>query len=246
VEPLTPELALVDPELARRARDRLPAPGETLPSPGRTSSPDKDVRETSGRESWVSDFDDSRRPEKRLSASGLAAEGRPGRESVKEKHDLHAPSGSRRRRRVFLGALGVVLTAIAVYALAPDSTVREKASNRGSKSAATRIDRHVKPPESTEPTARAARAVSPRVFIWPVVSDATFYRFEFFREGLEVFEALSSRARLELPTHWVYRGRTYQPVAGKTYIWKVSPAFGARSRLRYGDPIVRSTWVAPR
>jgi hypothetical protein len=273
VEPLTPELALVDPDLARRARDRLPTPGETLPSPERASSPDKDVMETSGRESWVSDFDDSRRPEKPLSASGLAAEGRPGRESVTEKHDLHAPSGSRRRGRVFLGALGVVLAAIAVYALAPDSTVREKASNRGSKSTVTRIDRLVKPPESREPTAGAAggsaptvprhsgvsgatvhtrsgskrpRAVSPRVFFWPVVSDATVYRFEFFQEGLEVFKALSSRARLELPAHWVYRGRTYQPVAGKTYIWKVSPGFGPRSRLRYGDPIVRSTWVAPR
>jgi hypothetical protein len=163
----------------------------------------------------------------------------------------------------------VILAAIAVYALAADLTGRDEPPNRGSKSSATRSDRHVKPQESTEPTARAAggraatvprhsgatartrahakpRAVSPRVLIWPVVSGATFYRVELFRQGLEVFEALSSKARLEVPTHWVYRGRTYQSLAGKTYIWKVFPAFGPRSRLRYGDPIVRgTTWVAP-
>ena len=261
MEPLSPELALVDPELARLARDRLPSPGETPPSP---------VAETSGRESPV--FDDSRRPEKRPSASsGLAAEGRSGRESANEKHDLPAPSRSRGRGRVLVGALGVVVAAIAVYALAPDSTIREEASNRPPKSAATRTDRHVRPQESTKTTragagartvprhsgvlgatvdtkasSKRARPFSPRVLSWPVVSGATFYRVELFRQGLEIFKTLSSSARLELPTHWVYRARTYQPIAGKTYIWKVSPAFGPRSRLRYGDPIVRSTWVAPR
>jgi hypothetical protein len=89
------------------------------------------------------------------------------------------------------------------------------------------------------------RPFTTRVFIWPSVSDATFYKVEFFRRGREVFKALSSRARLELPTRWVYRGRTYQLVAG-SYTWKVSPAFGPRSRLRYGNPIIRSTWVAQR
>jgi hypothetical protein len=244
VEPLTPELALVDPELARLARDRLPTPGETPSSPERASP---------------------------LSASsGLAAQGRPGRESADENHDLRAPSRSRGRGRVFVGALAVILAAVAVYALAPDSTIRDEASNRVPKSAATRTDRHVRPQESSKATRAGAgaptvprhsgvlgatvhtkasstrpRPFSPRVLSWPVVSGATFYRVELFRQGLEIFKALSSSARLELPTHWVYRARTYQPVAGKTYIWKVSPAFGPRSRLRYGDPIVRSSWVAP-
>jgi hypothetical protein len=237
VDPLTPELALVDPELARLARDRLPPPGETPSSPGRPSSPHKDVEET----------------------------------SAKKKREVHAPS-ARRRGRVFLGALGVALAAIAVYALAPDSTVREEAANRAPKNAASRINRHGKPRESTRPTARAAGANAPTVprhsgvlgttaqtrakserprpfstpvFIWPAVSDASFYKVEFFRRGREVFKALSSRARLELPTRWVYRGHRYQLLAG-IYTWKVSPAFGSRSRLRYGNPIVRSTWVAQR
>jgi hypothetical protein len=273
VEPLTPELALVDPELARLARDRLPPPGETPSLPGRASSPDKDVGEARARDSWVSGVDDARRPENSLNmSSSFAAEARSGLDSANEERELRAPSGPRRRGRVFLGALGVALAAIAVYALAPDSTVREEASNRAPKSAASRIDRHGKPRESTKPTARTAGASAPtvlrhsavlgataqtrassksprpsstRVFIWPAVSDATFYKVEFFRRGLEVFKALSSRARLELPTRWVYRGRTYKLVAG-TYTWKVSPAFGPRSRLRYGNPIIRSTWVPQR
>jgi hypothetical protein len=274
VEPLTPELALVDPELARLARDRLPPPGKTSSSPGRASSPDQDVGETGARESCVSGVDDGRRLENSVNASSSsAAEARSGFEPANEKDELRAPGGSSRRGRVFLGALGVALAAIAVYALAPDSTVREEASNRAPKSAASRPDRHGKPQESTKPTARAAGAAAPtvprhsgvlgatvqtkagskrprpfstRVFIWPAVPSATFYRVEFFRRGREVFKALSSTTRLELPGRWVYRGRTYEALAGGTYIWKVSPAFGPRSRLRYGDPIVRSTWVAPR
>jgi hypothetical protein len=273
VEPLTPELALVDPELARLARDRLPPSGEAPSSPGRASSSHKDVGETRARDSRVSGVEDARRPENSLRASSsFAAEARSGLDSAKEKRELRAPSRPRRRGRVLLGALGVALGAIAVYALAPDSTVREEAANRAPKNAASRIDHHGKPRESTRPTARAAGASAPtvprhsdvlgataqtrakserprpfatRVFIWPAVSDATFYKVEFFRRGREVFKALSSRARLELPTRWVYRGRTYQLVAG-SYTWKVSPAFGPRSRLRYGNPIIRSTWVAQR
>jgi hypothetical protein len=273
VEPLTPELVLVDPELARLARDRLPAHGETPSSPGRASSPDQDVGETRARDSSVSGVDDARRPENALNAfSSFGAEARPGLASANEERELRAPSGPRRRGRVFLGALGVALAAIAIYALAPDSTVREEASNRAPKKAPTRIDHHGKPRESTRRTARAAAANAPtvprhsdvlgataqtranskrqrpfstRVFIWPAVSNATFYKVEFFRRGRQVFKALSSTARLELPTRSVYRGRTYQLVAG-TYTWKVSPAFGPRSRLHYGNPIIRSTWVPQR
>jgi hypothetical protein len=273
VEPLTPELALVDPELARRARDRLPPPGETHASPGRALSSDKDVTETSARRSWVSEVDDARRPENSPSASpGFASEGRSGSDPASRKGRLHAASGPRRRVRVFLGAFGVILAAIAVYALAPDSTVREEAENRAPKKASTRIDHHgtrrestrgrAKVEDSSAPTvprrsgvlgaraqtrtkAAGPRPLATRVFIWPAVSDATFYKVEFFRYGREVFKALTSTARLELPTRWVYRGRTYQLVAG-IYTWKVSPAFGPRSRLRYGNPIIRSNWVAQR
>ena len=43
VEPLTPELVLVDPELARLARDQLPAPGEGLSSSSQPFSSDESL-----------------------------------------------------------------------------------------------------------------------------------------------------------------------------------------------------------
>jgi hypothetical protein len=242
-ESLTPELALVDPELARLARDRLPPSGDTSAWPGRPSLSRNEVGETSSRQ--VSQVDDARRTDK--------------------------PSRPRRRGRVILVALGAALAAIAVYGLAPDSTVRERATNRTPKTASTRIDLHAKAHESTR-AARAPGASAPttrrhsgvlsaraerrakseprrpfptRVFIWPAVSNATSYKVEFFRQGREVFEALSATARFELPTRWVYAGRTYHLAAG-VYTWKVLPAFGSRSRLRFGTPIIRSTWVARR
>jgi hypothetical protein len=177
-----------------------------------------------------------------------------------------APGRPRRRRRVILAALGIVAAAAAVYALVPDSTVREgaparapTAPSRAPKKGPSPTDRHRKTVGPTKKTTRHStgpgvptptRATpnrpSPfptRTFIWPGVPHATLYKVEFFRRGRETFERLSSKPRLELPLHWVYQGRRYRLTAG-IYSWRVSPAFGPRSRLRYGMPIVRSTWVA--
>ena len=244
MEPLTPELALVDPELARVARDRLPPSGQT-PSPagGVTSSPEQVAAA-------------------RTASSSVPSQGRAGYEPPEETRRLGAPVAPRRRRRIFLGAIAVALAAIAAYALAPDSIVREEAANRASKNSLT----HTKPTPRTAgasaPSAprhsgvlaakaqrrtdsQAPAPFSSRVFIWPAVSDATFYKVEFWRGYREVFKALSSKPRLELPSRWVYRGHRYKVVPG-IYSWKVTPAFGPASRLRYGAPIIRSSWVARR
>ncbi len=266
MEPLSPELALVDPELARMARDRLPPSGETPSSAGRAASSDKDVEQTSVEHSWFSDLDQGRRPENSLTAtSSFAPEARSVPDSAMKGRQLRAAHRPRRRVRVVLGALGVTFAAIAVYALIPDSAVRDEAGNRAPRKASaqdlqgTQRKSARRASDSSAPTvprrsgARAqTRTKAPRtrpfpfrVVSWPAVPDATFYKVEFFRRGREVFETLSATTRFELPTRWVYRGRTYQLVNG-TYIWKVLPAYGPRSRLRYGKPIVRSTWVAQR
>lgn len=245
LEPLTPELALVDPELARRARDRLPPPGETHASHGRALQSDRDVIETSA-------------------ARGFASKPRSGSEQSRKQEPR--AGGRRRRVRVLLGALGVVLAATAVYVLLPDSTVREEAGNRAPKKASTQGLQGTQRKSAKQPNGSSTSTVprrsgvlgataqvkarAPRrkpfpirVFIWPAAPDATFYKVEFFRSGREVFETSSSATRFELPMRWVYRGRRYQ-IENGTYIWKVLPAHGPRSRPRYGKPIVRSTWVA--
>jgi hypothetical protein len=254
------------------ARDRLPPSGDLPPSPPRAASRNEDLRETRSKPSWFLGVDEARRRDKsRRAAARLAAEARSV-DSVEEKRRVRDPAGPRKRRLVILAALGVALAAIAVYGLRPDSTVREETANRTPKSGRARIDHQEKAQKSTRPTARGRRTSAPtaprrsavlgavaqkssnsgrprafhaRVFIWPAVSGVTFYKVEFFRRGREVFEALSAKARVELPTRWVYQGRTYKLEAG-TYTWQVSPGFGPRSRLRYGNPIVRSIWVAQR
>jgi hypothetical protein len=262
VEPLTPELALVDPELARRARDRLPTPGEPLSPPTRTPSSDK----------AVSAVDDHPWLESSPSATpSVAAEVQPGPAAAMSDRELPALRRARPRRRVFLAAFGVVVAMAAIYAFAPASTVRDEFPSRVQQPAPTRIDRqataqapanHPKRSagvraatasrHSTLPTAAThARAKSSqrsssttRLFIWPAVPRATFYKVEFLRGGRRVFEALASTPRLELPRRWGFEGHTYRLVPGGRYSWRVSPAFGPRSHLRYGNPIVRSTWVA--
>jgi hypothetical protein len=180
-----------------------------------------------------------------------------------------APSRKRWRRRAVLASLGVVVGFAGVYALAPDSTVREKVPSQAPKKAHTQIDLNGKAPAPTEqptpanrkgaskvsrhPTRLGTRTTGPnsnrpstfptRVFIWPAVPHASFYKVEFLRRGRKVFTTLSSAPRFELPLRWLYRGRRFRLEQG-LYSWRVSPAFGSRSRLRYGAPIVRSTWLA--
>jgi hypothetical protein len=273
VEPLTPELALVDPELARLARDQLPAPRQTLSSPSRASPSHGSLRDPRAGPYWISVVDNDRRRENSFGASSSVAAGaQPDVDVATSSREPPAPSRHRWRRGVFPAALVVVLGLAAVYALAPDSTVRQEAPSRAPKTVPTRIDRHGKERASARQTKRAPSEGAPkvsqhstlpharkqtratskrpstfptRVFIWPAVSHVTLYKVEFFRGGREVFKALSSKPRLELPLRWTYRGRNYHLEAG-VYSWRVWPAFGSRSRLRYGNPIIRSIWVARR
>ena len=273
MEPLTPELALVDPELARLARHRLPSNGTVLNArAGNSSVSDVDGEHPAERASLDRQSRDENvaRSEHSLGAASSFPPGVQSEIDAAIREDAPpAPSPKRRRTRAALATLGVVVGFAGVYALAPDSTVREEVPSQAPKKAPARIDLTGKAPAPTKqpapangkgaskvsrhPTALGTRTTGPnsarpstfptRVFIWPAVTHASFYKVEFFRRGREVFTALSSAPRLELPLRWVYRGRRFRLGQG-LYSWRVSPAFGLRSRLRYGKPIVRSTWLA--
>jgi hypothetical protein len=275
VEPLTPELALVDPELARLARDRLPPNGTVLNSrAGNSSVSNVDGEHPAERASRYqpSRHETVARPEHSFGAASSVPPGVQSEiDAATRENAPRAPSRKRWARRAVLVTLGVVVGFAGVYALAPDSTVREEVPSQAPKKAPARIDLNGKAPAPTKqptpanskgasktsrhPSALGTRTTGPnskrpstfptRMFIWPAVTHASFYKVEFFRRGREVFTALSSTPRLELPLRWVYRGRRFELVAG-LYSWKVSPAFGPRSGLRYGNPIIRSTWVAHR
>ncbi len=274
MEPLTPELALVDPELARLARDRLPPNGTVLnPRAGNSSVSDVDGEHPAERVSRDRPSRDENvaRPEHSFGATSGFPPGVQSEIDAAIREDApRAPSRKRWRTRAVLATLGVVVGFAGVYALGPDSTVREEGPNQAPKKVRSRIDLNGKTPAPTKqptppndkgaskvrhPSSLGTRSTGPnskrpstfptRVFIWPAVTHASFYKVEFFRRGREVFTTLTSMPRLELPLRWVYRGRQFELVAG-VYSWKVSPGFGPRSGLRYGTPIIRSTWVAHR
>ena len=246
-EPLSPELALVDPELARLARDRLPVPGNTLeaatsrsPSVALQAPPRLDAATTIREPPRRRQFRVGRRVllaalavvlvtaaiyafapastvrDELPTRASKAPPARIGRHASRQAPSNHA------RRSAGVGAAKVARHSTS--ATKPNNT---KARNTRAKTSKT----------------KGPSTFSTRLFIWPTVPHATFYKVEFFRHGRQVFKTLSSKPRLELPQRWTYDADKYRLVPG-TYSWKVSPAFGPRSRLRYGNPIVRSTWVA--
>jgi hypothetical protein len=321
--PLTPELALVDPELASRARDRLPVNGASLSFQERAPSP-RQVAEVAGLSGHPRDADARGdesangfmrngpdfagtvvRPRTAIAgASTMPARSSLGQGASSVEAEPATRVGRRWRKRVVLAALGILAGVVGFLALAADLTSRETTRSHALPNAAKPVDSRVAPravttkqPKSStggrakprgakQPTrasspgvkskaakrpkssigrgatAKASRrpvVPSPRVktrstnpsafpardFIWPAVANASFYEVKFFRRGKEIFKALTSKPRLKLPLRWVYRGRTFRLKPG-AYSWRVSPAFGPRSRLRYGKPIIQSTWVAQR
>lgn len=98
---------------------------------------------------------------------------------------------------------------------------------------------------ATTKTRAAARlaALQPHAFGWVSVPKATYYRVRFFRDRRKVFEALPVQSRIVLPGKWRFNGRRYRLDAGR-YRWVVEPGFGPPSRKQYGKAVVAADWVA--
>jgi hypothetical protein len=158
----------------------------------------------------------------------------------------------------------VVVGAISPAKLGPKTSGRTTAKRGGSASPrriattkphARRTTRSLAPtPGTHQPksarsstsSTRSKRSVSPpstRLFVWPAVKHAAYYKVQFFRRGHVVFEAWPTTARVELPLRWMYKRRSIRLVPA-VYSWLVLPVFGTRSHPRYGDAIVRSKWIA--
>lgn len=252
-EPVTPELALVDPDLARRARELLPEP-TTKPAarPGAWTLDPDDAGPDDGRAPPAPVLAaEERRPRRKrrlvgwmlavtlLGAAAGAALSRM--TSVPELVSDHAPDS--------IGPIGDRSSpSPAEPPASPPSQGKQPqsppAASPPTVTATTGTAPSANPPTAPTPTAPPRRAApSGRDFAWVPAPGAASYLVQFYRGRKEIFRAQPRRPRLVLPGQWSFKGHEYRLVPGR-YRWSVRPR--VRGRQAYGSPIVRAKLVIQR
>ena len=213
-ELVSPELALVDPELARRERARLPHPGEQE-ALARISAqldrtavrPEADVLAPvadllRGRGRWVAPVavatalvigvllaDVRVELGKTPAAAGPAA--------VDDQPAAEAP------------------------ATGPTPPTSPPPSLPARSSPATKPTRNPVP-GARPPATRTARPQA-RSFAWAPASGASSYHVEFFRGDVRIFAANTTRPAITVPSTWRFGGRSWrlEPGEYRWYVWRV-------------------------
>ncbi len=102
----------------------------------------------------------------------------------------------------------------------------------------------VVPPSVLLRSPRNGRVVrKPPRFLWAKVASASFYNIQLYYGAQKVLSAWPNSAKLALTRSWSYEGRRFRLKKGK-YRWYVWPAFGPRSRSRYGQLLGQATFTA--
>ncbi len=258
--PVSPELVLVCPELARVARRQLPEPGEVycgrypaaaapIPLPTDRALPLRRVPE------------DVRAGKLRLEPAVAPISDEP-----PPPDEISATLPRRFRLRPFLIPAVVVAALLAIPELGILSrggrpTLTSTATSELPAEAATpatgsslprppqvarrRSDTETAPPQPAETIPPAALPI-PRELMqdlrWPSRAGATYYNVQVFRDAKKIFEVWPPTAQATVPGRWTYQGNRYRLSSG-SYEWFVWPGFGARSETRYGKLIKRATFV---
>jgi hypothetical protein len=193
--PVSPELALVDPELGRAARERLPDPPPSVPA-GRQ----EDVAPVAERPGVVERLPSRLEP-------------------------TPAPAQPRRRIRLGLLASGAGIVALGVLlalVVGRDDLPAPRAQQTQSVAGAVSPP-EASPTKPTTPATSApahATAVPGKTFVWLASPDAAAYEFQLFEGGERIFRARVDEARLELPGRWRQAGRPHALLPG-SYRWSV-------------------------
>jgi len=239
-EAISPELALVDPEIRRRARETLPSgpgtsrvPGGHLPSArslvrgpvAPTHSADTVAMRPASTtvRGWLL-------PVAFLAGAALVlATARPATLDADRRDE---PTAIERQRPLRGSDLSLRRNA----AVSPRRT-------------ATPVSAQREP--IARPAAQRAKRRTPRTpartqiawtFVWPAHPGASYYDVKFLQGRNTIFEAWPRRPRLVVPAHGVSRGRPFRFSRGR-YRWVVRPGFGPQAHRRYGPPIVLSGWT---
>jgi hypothetical protein len=81
----------------------------------------------------------------------------------------------------------------------------------------------------------------PPRFVWAAIPKATFYNAQLYNGRQKVLSTWPRRPRLQLGRRWSYAGHRFALSKG-VYHWYVWPAFGPRSRSRYGQLLGQATF----
>ena len=231
---VTPELALVDLELAAEARSVLPRPDDTLA-----------------------------RIELLVRASRIASSRAPVTASRAPARSVQQPPAAGRsrwrvNRRTAVLSGGAVAAAL-VAALLVGVRIDLHGSPAGADTASigippvTRAETHTESrtqaPTQTVPVSpspprqrHAAPSGVARRFVWAPVADASGYRVQFFRGSTLVFSARTTRPEVTIPRNWTLEGRreSLRPGEYQWYVWPLHEG------LRAPTAIVQARLTVPR
>lgn len=218
-ELVSPELALVDPELARRERARLPHPGEQE-ALARISAqldrtpvrPEGDVLAPvvvdllRGRGRWVAPVAVATA----LVVVALLADVRGELGKTPAAADPAAVDDQAAAEAHMPPTTGPAPPV-------PQPSPRLPAPSSPAAKSSPDPARRAKPP--AEPRARAQA----RSFAWAPASGASAYHVEFFREDVRIFSANTTRPAITVPSTWRFGGRSWrlEPGEYRWYVWGV-------------------------
>jgi hypothetical protein len=259
-EYLSPELVLVDPDLGRRARQRLR---------DETGQPERERQLAST----------SARPAVAV-ASAVPGGGnrlRPTR-ATGETQTIHGRGWRRILHRAI--TLAVVVAGIALVAgvvvaspseieswlssderpaarpMSPSEREGPSSSHAATpappaQGAATRTKTQTAPAASSRTAQRPQKGKSSRsgqrtrAFGWGPAPGASLYIVDFYRGRKLIYEGRVSKPRLMLPEQWRFRGRRYRLSPGR-YRWDVRAVLRSRPNGRAARVVVRATLRIPR
>ena len=217
-EALSPELVLVDPELAASARAMLPEPRSALREVGPPAP--------------AHDDDGPSRALRALSNAALA---------IDDGHGV--PATGKRSWRVLVGVAAVTVLSLLLFDVrvqvgrtpASAETAAEPlaAASPLGRSPSASVPKHV-PKDVVKPKARR--------FAWAPTPGATGYHVELFRRDVRIFAADTKEPQLAIPARWKLNGRRHELSAGE-YRWFVWPVV---SGLRASSATVQATVTIPR
>ncbi len=203
LEPLSPELALVDPELAAAARARLPDPA---PPPSVSRPPALlEILQANAR-AHPEQIPDRHRGRRRrlltIAVGGVAA-----------------------------AALAFVLVSVPADEPKPES--REQAAATRPSVSVPRTEPAPPAPSTEAPPPPVAEEPPPQTFAWAPTTATAEYEFQLFRGSQRVYRTRVAEPRLELPRRWTQGGRTdaLSPGEYTWYVWPISPKTGRPVRV---------------